>query len=252
MTAPRPGDAFHLDLDGTVIAGRYMASYPQLELDRQLCFALYTASRAVVRTYGPLLDEAGLTYPQYVTLLALWEDPERSRSVGELGERLHLDSGTLTPLLKQLASMGYVTRARDADDERRVLVTLTAEGLTLRERLAGVPESFLGCLGLDVPETDGSATNWPRSPPRSSGALKNLKQRSNGVCRVAVWEARTCSRRLVSTQKIRTQTGTASRSCSRSTPTASTARPPQPTSASPRPSAPGTPSKTSVTRATAT
>ena len=154
MTAPRPGDAFHLDLDGTVIAGRYMASYPQLELDRQLCFALYTASRAVVRTYGPLLDEAGLTYPQYVTLLALWEDPERSRSVGELGERLHLDSGTLTPLLKRLASMGYVTRARDADDERRVLVTLTAEGLTLRERLAGVRESFLGCLGLDVPEAD--------------------------------------------------------------------------------------------------
>jgi MarR family transcriptional regulator, organic hydroperoxide resistance regulator len=99
-------------------------------------------------------DEAGLTYPQYVTLLALWEDPERSRSVGELGERLHLDSGTLTPLLKRLASMGYVTRARDADDERRVLVTLTAEGLTLRERLAGVPESLLVCLGLDVPEAD--------------------------------------------------------------------------------------------------
>ena len=136
------------------VHGEAMASYPQLELDRQLCFALYTASRAVVRTYGPLLDEAGLTYPQYVTLLALWEDPERPRSVGELGERLHLDSGTLTPLLKRLASMGYVTRARDADDERRVLVTLTAEGLTLRERLAGVPESFLGCLGLDAPEAD--------------------------------------------------------------------------------------------------
>jgi MarR family transcriptional regulator, organic hydroperoxide resistance regulator len=136
------------------VHGEAMASYPQLELDRQLCFALYTASRAVVRTYGPLLDEAGLTYPQYVTLLALWEDPERSRSVGELGERLHLDSGTLTPLLKRLASMGYVTRARDADDERRVLVTLTAEGLTLRERLAGVPESFLGRLGLHVPEAD--------------------------------------------------------------------------------------------------
>jgi DNA-binding MarR family transcriptional regulator len=136
------------------VHGEAMASYPQLELDRQLCFALYTASRAVVRTYGPLLDEAGLTYPQYVTLLALWEDPERSRSVGELGERLHLDSGTLTPLLKRLASMGYVTRARDADDERRVLVTLTAEGLTLRERLAGVPESLLGCLGLDVPGAD--------------------------------------------------------------------------------------------------
>ena len=129
-----------------------MASYPQFELDRQLCFALYTASRAVVRTYGPLLDEAGLTYPQYVTMMVLWEDPQRPRSVGELGGRLHLDSGTLTPLLKRLAAMGYVTRARDADDERRVLVTLTPDGLALRDRLAAVPESFLGCLGLDVAE----------------------------------------------------------------------------------------------------
>jgi len=127
-----------------------MAGYPQLELDRQLCFALYTASRAVVRAYSPLLDEAGLTYPQYVTMLVLWEDPERPRSVGELGERLHLDSGTLTPLLKRLVSLGYVNRSRDAEDERRVLVSLTAEGLALRDRLAAVPESFLACLDLDV------------------------------------------------------------------------------------------------------
>ena len=105
-----------------------MAGYPQLDLDRQLCFALYTASRAVVRIYAPLLEDAGLTYPQYVTMLVLWEDPDRPRSIGELGERLHLDSGTLTPLLKRLASMGYVTRSRDAEDERRVLVTLTADG----------------------------------------------------------------------------------------------------------------------------
>jgi len=70
-----------------------MAGYPQLELDRQLCFALYTASRAVVRAYAPLLEDAGLTYPQYVTMLVLWEDPDRPRSIGELGERLYLDSG---------------------------------------------------------------------------------------------------------------------------------------------------------------
>jgi DNA-binding MarR family transcriptional regulator len=132
-----------------------MAGYPQLELDRQLCFALYTASRAVVRTYAPLLEDAGLTYPQYVTMLVLWENPDRPRSIGELGERLHLDSGTLTPLLKRLASMGYVTRSRDVEDERRVLVTLTAEGLALRDRVAAVPESFLACLGLDV--ADASA-----------------------------------------------------------------------------------------------
>jgi MarR family transcriptional regulator, organic hydroperoxide resistance regulator len=129
-----------------------MTGYPQLELDRQLCFALYTASRAVVRAYAPLLEDAGLTYPQYVTMLVLWADPGRARSVGELGERLHLDSGTLTPLLKRLASMGYVTRSRDAEDERRVLVTVTAEGLAQRDRLAAVPESFLGCLGMEVAE----------------------------------------------------------------------------------------------------
>ena len=129
-----------------------MAGYPQLELDRQLCFALYTASRAVVRAYAPLLEDAGLTYPQYVTMLVLWEDSDRPRSIGELGERLHLDSGTLTPLLKRLASMGYLTRSRDAEDERRVLVRLTAEGLALRDRLAAVPESFLACLGMDVPD----------------------------------------------------------------------------------------------------
>ena len=129
-----------------------MAVYPQLELDRQLCFALYTASRAVVRSYAPLLEDAGLTYPQYITMLVLWEAPERPRSVGELGERLHLDSGTLTPMLKRLSALGYVTRSRDAEDERRVLVTVTAEGLALRDRLAAVPASFLSCLNVDVAE----------------------------------------------------------------------------------------------------
>ena len=127
-----------------------MAGYPQFELDRQLCFALYTASRAVVRAYAPLLEDAGLTYPQYVTMLVLWEDPGRPRSIGEIGERLHLDSGTLTPLLKRLAAMGYLTRSRDAEDERRVLVAVTAEGLALRDRLAAVPESFQACLGMDI------------------------------------------------------------------------------------------------------
>ena len=129
-----------------------MSGYPQLELDRQLCFALYTASRAVVRSYAPLLEDAGLTYPQYITMLVLWEAPERPCSVGELGERLHLDSGTLTPMLKRLSALGYVTRSRDAEDERRVLVTVTAEGLALRDRLAAVPASFLSCLNLDVAE----------------------------------------------------------------------------------------------------
>src|SRR5258708_33854967 len=105
-----------------------MAGYPQLELDRQLCFALYTASRAVVRTYAPLLEDAGLTYPQYVTMLVLWEDPDRPRSIGELGERLHLDTAPLTPLLKRLASIGSWSRSRDAEDERRAPLALTRRG----------------------------------------------------------------------------------------------------------------------------
>jgi DNA-binding MarR family transcriptional regulator len=129
-----------------------MEGYPQLELDRQLCFALYTASRAMTRAYAPFLADAGLTYPQYITMLALWQDPGQPRSVGELGERLHLDSGTLTPLLKRLASMGYVTRSRDAADERRVLVAPTADGLALRDRLAGVPMAIASCLGVDPSE----------------------------------------------------------------------------------------------------
>jgi DNA-binding MarR family transcriptional regulator len=127
-----------------------MGDYPQFELDRQLCFALYTASRAIVRAYAPLLDDAGLTYPQYITMMVLWEEPGQPRSVGELGARLHLDSGTLTPLLKRLSATGYVTRSRDAEDERRVLVSVTAEGLALRERLAAAPGAFLRCLGIDV------------------------------------------------------------------------------------------------------
>ena len=124
--------------------------YEQLALDRQLCFALYAASRAVVRTYGPLLDAVGLTYPQYVALLALWDEPDRPVTVGQLGRCLHLDTGTLTPLLKRLEGLGYVRRTRDAADERRVLVELTADGLALRDQVAGVPGALLAESGLDL------------------------------------------------------------------------------------------------------
>jgi DNA-binding MarR family transcriptional regulator len=124
--------------------------YEQLALDRQLCFALYAASRAVVRTYGPLLDAVGLTYPQYVALLALWDEPDRPVTVGQLGRCLHLDTGTLTPLLKRLEGLGYVRRTRDVTDERRVLVELTAEGLALRDEVAGVPGALLAESGLDL------------------------------------------------------------------------------------------------------
>ena len=115
-------------------------------LDEQACFALYAASRAVINAYRPLLDEAGITYPQYLVLLVLWESD--ARPVKEIGEALHLDYGTLSPLLKRLEANGLVTRARLPEDERTVVVSLTEEGRSTRTRAAGVP-SAIGCaLGL--------------------------------------------------------------------------------------------------------
>jgi len=121
--------------------------HPQLELDAQLCFPLYAATRAVTRAYAALLEETGLTYPQYLSMLALW-DADRPVSVGELGARLRLDSGTLTPLLKRLETAGLVVRRRDDADERRVLVEVTDEGWELRERVAHVPKSLSASMGM--------------------------------------------------------------------------------------------------------
>ncbi|WP_433084833.1 MarR family winged helix-turn-helix transcriptional regulator [Dactylosporangium sp. CA-052675] len=119
-----------------------------LPLDRQVCFALYTATRAVTARYRPLLDELGLTYPQYLVLLALWEQDERT--VKDLGAALRLDSSTLSPLLKRLEAAGLVARERRADDERSVTVRLTAGGSALRARAAGIPARLVcdGGLGL--------------------------------------------------------------------------------------------------------
>jgi MarR family transcriptional regulator, organic hydroperoxide resistance regulator len=117
-----------------------------LRLDDQLCFALYAASRAVTGAYRPLLDELGLTYPQYLVLLVLWE--RGSCPVKDLGTALQLDYGTLTPLLKRLESAGYVHRQRRVDDERTVEVTLTDEGTALRERARGVPPAISRAMAL--------------------------------------------------------------------------------------------------------
>ena len=102
-----------------------------LALDAQLCFAVYSAAHALNRTYKPLLEPHGLTYPQYIALMTLWE--EDGRTVKALGETLGLDSGTLSPLLKRLEAAGYIRRARDRKDERQVLVTLTGKGRALRQ-----------------------------------------------------------------------------------------------------------------------
>jgi DNA-binding MarR family transcriptional regulator len=128
---------------------------PSLRLDDQLCFPLYAASRAVTARYRTVLDPFGLTYPQYLVLLVLWEadrDPSASDgplSVGDIGERLRLDSGTLTPLLKRMEGAGLVRRHRDARDERRVLVRLTPTGRALRTDARRIPEQLLGGLSVD-------------------------------------------------------------------------------------------------------
>jgi len=119
-----------------------------LRLDQQLCFALYSASRSLTRAYAPLLEPLGLTYPQYLVMLVLWE--HRSASVKALGERLALDSGTLTPLLKRLEKRGLITRRRDPDDERVVRIDLTPDGQRLRARARRVPTELACRAGFEL------------------------------------------------------------------------------------------------------
>lgn len=128
-----------------------------LRLDRQVCFPLYAASNLFGRLYRPVLARLGLTYPQYLVMLVLWE--QAPQSVGALGGRLHLDSGTLTPLLKRMERAGLVTRQRDATDERRVLIGLTEQGASLRAAARDVPLTLATGLGLSADElTDLRAT----------------------------------------------------------------------------------------------
>lgn len=121
-----------------------------LALDKQLCFALYSTSLAMTKAYKPLLEALGLTYPQYLVMLVLWEHGELS--VSALGERLFLDSGTLTPLLKRLEAAGLLQRERSALDERRVQVSLTPAGRRLKTRAAKVPECMLQSTGCALDE----------------------------------------------------------------------------------------------------
>ena len=118
-----------------------------LLLDSQLCFPLYACAREVVKRYRPFLDDIGLTYTQYITMMVLWETP--CVSSRQLGRRLFLDSGTLTPVLKKLEAMGYITRRRDEKDERNLLLTLTEEGAALKTRAAVIPQQMASCIRLD-------------------------------------------------------------------------------------------------------
>ncbi len=127
-----------------------LSSDQALHLDHQLCFALYSASLAMTKLYKPLLAELGLTYPQYLAMLVLWEND--GVTVSELGERLRLDSGTLTPLLKRLEAADLVSRLRDVQDERRVLIRLTAAGRKLKSRAARIPGCVLQATQCELSE----------------------------------------------------------------------------------------------------
>ncbi|MCQ6269743.1 MarR family transcriptional regulator [Pseudarthrobacter sp. R1] len=121
-------------------------------LNRQVCFALYSASRAATAVYRPVLEELGLTYPQYLVMLVLWED--EPRGVKELGDELGLDSGTLSPLLKRLESLGVVERRRSGEDERRVAIHLTAAGRELSSKAGALPKRLAEAAGLTAEELD--------------------------------------------------------------------------------------------------
>lgn len=118
-----------------------------LRLDRQICFPLYAATNLMQRLYRPLLTPLGLTYSQYLVLLVLWE--RESATVGELRDCLHLDAGTITPLLKRMERGGLVTRSRDRQDERRVIIALTPHASQLREQARQIPETLAARIGLD-------------------------------------------------------------------------------------------------------
>ena len=128
---------------------RERGEYAQLQLDNQLCFPLYAAARKVVNEYNPLLRPYGLTYTQYIVFLALWEQENGKAKVGDLGRRLYLDCGTLTPLLKKMEESGWLTRCRCKVDERVVYVSLTEAGWALREELKDIPEKVGKCMILE-------------------------------------------------------------------------------------------------------
>jgi len=131
------------------MAKKHAADLPLL-LGNQLCFAIYSTAHAFNRVYKPLLDRLGLTYPQYLVMLALWE--RDGVPVKNIGERLFLDSGTLTPLLKRLETAELIKRTRSTEDERQVLIALTSQGHALREKARAVPQAILAASACSVTE----------------------------------------------------------------------------------------------------
>lgn len=122
-----------------------------LKLENQLCFTLYACSKEIIKKYKPVLDKIDLTYTQYITMMVMWD--EKDINVKSLGERLYLDSGTLTPLLKKLEGKGYITRTRNKDDERNLNIKLTKLGMELKEKAKIVPQEVGKCINLSKEET---------------------------------------------------------------------------------------------------
>ena len=125
-------------------------NYDQLKLENQLCFPLYACARQITGAYTPFLKKLGITYTQYIVFMVLWE--QDGIPVGALGKRLHLDNGTLTPLLKKMETAGYVTRTRSYEDERVVIVSLTDKGWDLRDQAAEIPAQVGSCIRLEPEE----------------------------------------------------------------------------------------------------
>lgn len=124
--------------------------YEALKLDNQLCFPLYACAKEIVRRYKPFLDDIDLTYTQYIAMMVLWE--EKEINVKDLGGRLYLDSGTLTPVLKRLEQKGLISRQRDDKDERVLIASITQEGEALKEKAVKIPYKMAGCVKLDAQE----------------------------------------------------------------------------------------------------
>lgn len=143
-----------------------MNDYSNLKLDNQLCFSLYALSREIIKLYKPLLDELNLTYTQYIVMLVLWE--ENKASVKQIGNRLHLDSGTLTPLLKKLEAMELIKRYRDQSDDRVVIAELTEKGSSLKEKAKDIPNKVLCNINLTMEKALDLKRNLDE-------LLKNLK-----------------------------------------------------------------------------
>ena len=126
--------------------------YDCLKISKQLCFPLYACSKEIVKRYKPYLDPLDLTYTQYITMMIIWE--EKEITVKALGDKLYLDSGTLTPVLKKLEQKGYVKRSRSKDDERNLIITLTDEGLELKKQACKIPAKMGQCVKLSPEEAE--------------------------------------------------------------------------------------------------